>query len=152
MIFAEYIWIDGFGKLRSKTKVVEHLDDPPEWGFDGSSTNQASTESSDCVLKPVFVCKDPVRGADNLLVLCEVYGAHGAPDPNNKRAKTAELIEKIGGDYLFGLEQEYTLFKGSAPLGVDGHIPPEQGPYYCGIGALFWRDMSIDTKRRATFK
>ena len=56
----EYIWIDGTEptrSLRSKTKVVDDFDrtlnDCPVWGFDGSSTNQAPGEQSDCVLKPV---------------------------------------------------------------------------------------------------
>ncbi|MFD8035610.1 glutamine synthetase beta-grasp domain-containing protein, partial [Streptomyces sp. NPDC059717] len=73
---AEYIWIDGTeptAKLRSKTKILG--DDAkgaelPIWGFDGSSTNQAEGHSSDCVLKPVFSCPDPVRGGDDVLVLC----------------------------------------------------------------------------------
>ena len=62
---AEYIWIDGTeptAKLRSKTKIVPDGADPPNWGFDGSSTNQATGDKSDCVLIPVFVCPDPIRG------------------------------------------------------------------------------------------
>ena len=62
----EYIWLDGTKpeqKLRSKTKIVD-LDttivvpkpgDLPEWSFDGSSTNQADGDSSDCLLRPVSV-------------------------------------------------------------------------------------------------
>ncbi len=72
---AEYIWVDGqkpTAKLRSKGKVVPDGEEPPIWAFDGSSTNQATGENSDCVLSPVFVCPDPVRGGDNKLVLCEV--------------------------------------------------------------------------------
>ncbi|MEO7397604.1 MAG: glutamine synthetase beta-grasp domain-containing protein, partial [Ilumatobacteraceae bacterium] len=73
---AEYIWIDGTeptALLRSKTKILkDDVATPPIWGFDGSSTNQADGEHSDCVLKPVFSCPDPIRGRDNILVLCEV--------------------------------------------------------------------------------
>ena len=59
---AEYIWIDGSTptkKLRSKTKVLSDLemgatlDSFPQWVFDGSSTNQAEGDYSDCLLKPV---------------------------------------------------------------------------------------------------
>ena len=60
-IKAEYIWMDGHKptqKLRSKTKIldqiVETVDDLPLWGFDGSSTNQADGNDSDCMLKPVY--------------------------------------------------------------------------------------------------
>ena len=56
----EYIWLDGYkptANLRSKTKIVSDfsgkIDDVPMWGFDGSSTLQAVTGSSDCLLKPV---------------------------------------------------------------------------------------------------
>ena len=69
---AEYIWIDGTSptaKLRSKTKIVADGVEPPEWGFDGSSTNQAEGHASDCILKPVATYPDPIRGGDHVLVL-----------------------------------------------------------------------------------
>ena len=62
---AEYIWIDGTeptAKLRSKTKIVADGKTPPVWGFDGSSTNQATGARSDCTLLPVFIVPDPLRG------------------------------------------------------------------------------------------
>ncbi len=62
---AEYIWTDGTeptALLRSKTKVIPGGEDPPIWGFDGSSTNQAPGKASDCVLRPVAVFDDPIRG------------------------------------------------------------------------------------------
>ena len=71
-IKAEYIWIDGTeptARLRSKTKVITgdaDLASLPIWGFDGSSTNQAPGKASDCVLRPVFACPDPIRGGDDL--------------------------------------------------------------------------------------
>jgi glutamine synthetase len=86
---AEYIWIDGTvptPKLRSKTKVVEDGEKPPIWGFDGSSTNQAPGERSDCVLQPVYVVPDPLRGGENKLVLCEVLLIDMTPHPTNTRA------------------------------------------------------------------
>ena len=61
----EYIWIDGTkptSQLRSKTNILNVEEDTPVWGFDGSSTNQAEGTNSDCVLNPVFVCNDPIRG------------------------------------------------------------------------------------------
>ena len=42
---AEYIWVDGTEPtplMRSKTKILDAGDEPPIWGFDGSSTNQAN--------------------------------------------------------------------------------------------------------------
>lgn len=143
-IKAEYIWIDGTEPtplLRSKTKVVAKagsVGDLPIWGFDGSSTNQAPGQASDCVLRPVFSCPDPIRGGDNLLVMAEVLLTDMTPHPTNTRAQLAEVATKYAShESLFGLEQEYTLFKGSRPLGFpeSGGFPGPQGPYYCGVGS-----------------
>lgn len=145
---AEYIWIDGTkptAKLRSKTKIVPKGQQPPIWGFDGSSTNQAPGSNSDCVLKPVFICPDPLRGADNKLVMCEVLLTDMKPHPTNTRAACVETAKKYAShDMWFGIEQEYTFFEGSKPLGwPDNGFPAPQGPYYCGVGAdeVFGREI-----------
>jgi glutamine synthetase len=137
---AEYIWIDGTAptaKLRSKTKIVDDGQEPPIWGFDGSSTNQAPGARSDCVLKPVFTCPDPLRGGNNKLVMCEVLLTDMTPHPTNTRAACTAIADKVKSEqYLFGLEQEYTFFSGSRPLGFpDSGFPAPQGGYYCGVGA-----------------
>lgn len=44
----------------------------PDWSFDGSSTGQAEGNNSDCILRPVRVVPDPIRGGDDVLVMCEV--------------------------------------------------------------------------------
>ena len=137
----EYIWIDGTKPtplLRSKTKVVSDSARPPVWGFDGSSTQQAPGDQSDCVLQPVFVCPDPIRGGDNLLALCEVETTDGQPHVSNTRsACVAVEKEHLAREMWFGLEQEYTLYKPDGrPLGFpQGGYPGVQGPYYCGVGA-----------------
>src|SRR5262249_26112323 len=94
---AEYIWINGTkptAKLRSKTKIVPKGEKPPIWGFDGSSTNQAPGENSDCVLQPVCVVPDPIRGGDNKLVLTEVLLTDMTPHPSNTRAACAKVAKK----------------------------------------------------------
>jgi glutamine synthetase len=137
---AEYIWIDGTEPtplLRSKTKIIPDGDDPPIWGFDGSSTNQAPGSSSDCVLRPVFTCADPIRGGSDKLVLCEVLDTDMTPHISNTRAACAQAAEKYADQApLFGIEQEYTFLKEGRPLGwPQGGFPGPQGPYYCGVGA-----------------
>ena len=137
---AEYIWIDGsepVSKLRSKGKVVEMGEEPPIWGYDGSSTNQATGDNSDCVLRPVFTCSDPIRGGDNKLVMCEVLLTDMTPHPSNTRAACAAAAETFADfDTWFGIEQEYTLFDGIKPLGwPDNGFPAPQGGYYCGVGS-----------------
>jgi glutamine synthetase len=137
---AEYIWIDGTEPtplLRSKTKILPDGADLPIWGFDGSSTNQAEGHKSDCVLQPVFSCPDPIRGGDHKLVMCEVLLTDMTPHPTNTRAQLRPIAEKFAAqEPLFGIEQEYTFFKGTRPLGFpdSGGYPGPQGPYYCGVG------------------
>ena len=137
---AEYIWIDGAvptQKLRCKTKIVETGEAPPTWGFDGSSTNQAHGHASDCVLRPVYTCPDPVRGGDDRLVLCEVLNIDMTPHPSNKRSGLAAAAAQYAAHEMwFGIEQEYTFFDGIKPLGwPDNGFPAPQFGYYCGVGA-----------------
>ncbi|MGW4801695.1 glutamine synthetase beta-grasp domain-containing protein, partial [Nonomuraea sp. NPDC004297] len=94
---AEYIWIDGTeptALLRSKTKILADGAEPPVWGFDGSSTNQAEGHSSDRVLRPVFTCPDPIRGGDDVLVLCEVEEINGDSHVSNTRALLRPIAEQ----------------------------------------------------------
>ncbi len=154
IIQAEYIWIDGTEPtplLRSKTKMIAAgmlekvlgaiagVAELPKWGFDGSSTNQATGDDSDCQLYPVFAVRDPLRGGDNLLVLCEVYKHDGSPHETNTRRAAAEATEKHKNlDAWYGFEQEYTMMKDGYPLGFpEGGYPGPQGPYYCGVGAQY---------------
>lgn len=135
----EYIWLDGYKPtqlLRSKTKVVHDfsgkLEDCPIWNFDGSSTEQATGESSDCLLKPVSIVPDPDR-ENGFLVMTEVLNADGTPHESNGRA----TIDDDSDDFWFGFEQEYFLHdpETGVPLGFPvGGYPAPQGPYYCGVG------------------
>lgn len=144
----EYIWLDGYKptqSLRAKTRIAENfsgkLEDCPIWSFDGSSTQQAEGGDSDCLLKPVFMVKDPDR-KDAYLVMTEVLNADGTAHPSNGRATITEEDE----DFWFGFEQEYFLYDVNTrrPLGFpDGGFPGPQGPYYCGVGGqnAFGRDI-----------
>jgi glutamine synthetase len=145
----EYIWLDGGDtpQLRSKTRVLNiqaneedwklSLADIPVWSFDGSSTGQATTESSDCVLRPVFACIDSNR-QNGVLVLCDVLSSDLTPHPSNSRAKMIDAMIKHGSCEPFvGFEQEYFLFDTSTnrPLGWNKDSDPApQGPYYCAVG------------------
>jgi len=150
MMKVEYIWVDGSEptkKLRSKTKVMpEGTTEFPMWSFDGSSTNQAEGHASDCLLKPVFDCPDPVRGGNSRLVLCEVLFGDGTPHTTNTRAMLREVATRHAEeDAWFGIEQEYTMFSRGRPLGwPEGGYPAPQGPFYCGVGAdeVFGREIA----------
>jgi glutamine synthetase len=135
----EYIWLDGYKptqNLRSKTMIVSDfsgkLEDCEVWSFDGSSTQQAVGNNSDCLLKPVALYPDPGR-IDAYIVLTEVLNSDETPHPSNKRAT-------IDGDndFWFGFEQEYTLIdlETNRPIGFPTNGYPEpQGQYYCSVGA-----------------
>lgn len=143
---AEYIWLDGAvptRHLRSKARVVNvgsnpSIEDFPEWSFDGSSTNQASGDDSDCILKPVAFFSDPIRGEGNFLVMTEVLNPDGTAHESNSRAQLRAVLDAGAAeqDPWAGFEQEYTMFKGRQPLGwPEQGFPGPQGPYYCGVGA-----------------
>ena len=142
----EYIWLDGYkptANLRSKTKILEDfsgkLEDVPMWGFDGSSTQQAETGSSDCLLKPVAIYPDPDRN-NGFLVMTEVLNADGTPHESNGRA----TIDDDDSDFWFGFEQEYFLWdtETNLPIGFPKDQTP-QGQFYCSAGAKnsFGREM-----------
>jgi len=136
----EYIWLDGYQptqSLRSKTMVRDDfggtLEECPVWSFDGSSTQQATGDDSDCLLKPVAIYPDPDR-QNGYLVMTEVLNADGTPHESNGRA----TIDDDDEDFWFGFEQEYFLWdiKTNMPPGFPrGGYPSPQGPYYCSVGA-----------------
>jgi glutamine synthetase len=152
----EYIWLDGYTpepNLRSKVKVIDwddnlvgqnfmsplhsipSPDQLPDWSFDGSSTQQAEGKSSDCILKPVNVYHDPIRGGFSYFVLCEVLNPDYTPHESNMRSK----IHTNNSETWFGFEQEYVLrwFNkfDNRPVGFENFNPPEsQGKYYCSVG------------------
>ena len=132
----EYLWLDGCTptQIRYKTKVVKEFgksNEAPIWGFDGSSTEQADGNNSDCVLKPVRVYPNPLE-TNSSIVLCEVWNVDDTPHESNTRRLLEETITDDIDEWV-GFEQEYTLFKGGKPYGWPSvGQPPPQGDYYCG--------------------
>jgi glutamine synthetase len=164
---AEYIWYDGnegtpekgliFNEMRSKTKCIPepitsmNAEDFPDWSYDGSSTGQAEGDDSDVVIKPVFVCPDPIRGGTDVLVMCETFCSDGkTPHPTNDRAKLRAVLEnKVcqDADALYGFEQEYTMLDGKTKQiygWPEGGYPAPQGPFYCGVGpeSVYGRELA----------
>jgi glutamine synthetase len=127
----EYIWIGGNGELRTKTRVVDNINGPLNWNYDGSSTDQAtSTENTEIVLKPVKIFKNPlIYKYISQLVLCDTYNIDGTPHVTNNRFNALNIFNQKQ-EYVswFGLEQEYFM------IHPEWNINVKQGPYYCGIG------------------
>ena len=153
-IVAEYVWIDGSGiTLRAKCRTlniekVRSLADLPEWNFDGSSCYMATTENSEVILKPCAYFKDPFRGGENVLVMCETFKWEDqtcqrlVPANTNFRHFAKKIFDKASEEKpWFGIEQEYTLIGSKTkfttwPLGWPANgFPGQQGPYYCSAGA-----------------
>ena len=148
-IFLEYVWLDGCEPwgLRSKMKVATVSDEEailleqgladrvPVWGFDGSSTEQATGSDSDCILNPVAVYKNPLMES-SYIVWCEVMNPDDTPHVTNFRRHTVAAAEKTSIlEPWFGIEQEYTIIKDDRPLGFPAKgYPPPQGKYYCSAG------------------
>src|SRR5580693_7764877 len=134
----EYIWLDGYKpvpNIRGKTLIKDFesfpsLEQLPNWGFDGSSTQQAEGHSSDCLLKPVARYLDTTV-KNGVIVMCEVMHPVLTPHSTNARATILDDPET-----WFGFEQEYFLYKDGQPLGfpAEGFPKEGQGRYYCGVG------------------
>ena len=152
----EYVWIGGTGHdIRSKAKTVNgpvnSISDLDEWNYDGSSTKQATTESSEIIIVPVALFDDPFRGAPNKIALCETMTVDGKPTVTNFRYFARQIFGQDNGTHepWFGIEQEYCLMQ---PVGTGlkwpygwpfGSFPKPQGPYYCSVGSSnnFGRDV-----------
>jgi glutamine synthetase len=141
-IVAEYVWIGGSGQdLRCKARTLDFIPtDPsqlPIWNFDGSSTGQAPGHDSEVILRPQRIFKDPFRGGDNILVMCDCYFPDGRPVETNHRLDSLKVMKAAADQHpWFGIEQEYTLFFKNRPIGWPKQgYPAPQGPYYCSVGA-----------------
>jgi len=103
---AEYIWIGGRGgggdDYRSKTRVLDKMpssvDELPLWNYDGSSTGQAPGDDSEVFLKPAFMCKDPMREGNNILVLCEMLRPDMTPIKESTRTMANAIFEQALDD------------------------------------------------------
>jgi len=138
-----YVFIGGNNELRSKTKTlpkkIYKVSDLPEWNYDGSSTNQASGNYSEIIIKPQRIFKDPFNPTDGLLVLCDSYTPDNVYHKTNTRYIANEIFnKKLSDKPWYGLEQEFFVMKKGTniPLGFpDFGFPEPQGKYYCSVGS-----------------
>lgn len=176
-ISVEYVWLDAQNKCRSKMRVLqisnsEDLTDYefmkllPLWNFDGSSTDQATTENSEVILKPQAVFKHAFYEAeykimDSYFVICDCYNSNMEPINSNTRFRTEqinELAQKkepiLANANWFGFEQEYVIYDPTTtnsknniqPIGWKANEPTKQGKYYCSVGTdrAFGREIVLE--------
>ena len=132
-IIAEYVWLDATNNFRSKIRILG-LNDNNKWNYDGSSTGQATTESSEIILVPVATFKHPfleqIENYNNVLFICATYDINNNPLNNNYYHYAKEIFDKnLGLHPWFGLEQEYFLYKDNKPLNYNDD--KSNNIYYC---------------------
>jgi len=141
----DYVWLDGISPqtLKSKIKVIDtaSINKPRVWNFDGSSTNQAQTESSELILKPIRSFKNPFI-KDSFILLNEVTNMDGTPHSTNKRRELVEILKPYNhDDFKVGIEQEYFILD---PNDSPPNTREKRGLSYCGVGHnnTFGRDIA----------
>jgi glutamine synthetase len=133
----EYLWLDGNGNRRSKTKIINHtiynLDDIPFWNCDGSSTGQAqSIGNTEVILMPCKFFLNPLTCAnsmncDSYIVLCETFDTNLEPLKSNHRRNADKIFNKgLDEEPWFGIEQEYIMIHKNNDTFL------EEGRHYCG--------------------
>lgn len=170
LVVAEYVFIDGFGTTRSKTRIIQGKLIPGQearglmfnvdvWNVDGSSTGQSQTGKSDLILVPNSLFDDPfnesIGGIRYCLVMCDVMNTDGSPHATNSRAELFRVLSQIGENRLnteepwFGIEQEYVIYDAGTQQPYKWQPTTyscQQGPYYCGVGGnvAFGRDIAAE--------
>jgi glutamine synthetase len=133
----EYLWLDGNGNRRSKTKIINHtiynLDDIPFWNCDGSSTGQAqSIGNTEVILMPCKFFLNPLTSSnsmncDSYIVLCETFDTNLEPLQSNHRRNADKIFNKgLNEEPWFGIEQEYIMIHKNNDTFL------EEGRHYCG--------------------
>jgi len=153
IISAEYVWIGGNGELRSKIRTINgcfsNIDNHknyefPDWNYDGSSTEQATGDDSEVIIKARASYISPFfqsnKDRQYFLVMCDTYRPNGKPLRNNHRYNANKIFNSevaINEKPWFGIEQEYFMvnMETGYPLGFDSDGEAEkQGKYYCSVG------------------
>ena len=112
MVLCEYVWLDSNCGFRSKTRILDKVDDlsdVPAWNFDGSSTGQALVLLTEVILKPVAIFKDPFRSSGHARIIwCEAHSTEMVyPASREHAVKSFEKNKE--SEPWFGIEQEYYL-------------------------------------------
>ena len=107
----EYVWLDAEQFPRSKIRVQSILTTPtirdfPRWSYDGSSTGQASIESSERLLIPAQFWPHPFE--HGWLVFCETASIqqNGKIVFDTTRTSCLDISHQVCSTMWFGFEQE----------------------------------------------
>ncbi|GFR40848.1 hypothetical protein Agub_g1497 [Astrephomene gubernaculifera] len=135
-VMAEYIWLVGAtGQLRSKTKVLEAKPSCPEEApvmvVESNPGNQLAEPNLELFLKPRKIFRDPFRGGDHILVLCDTFHASQVateaglpatvlqPSESNSRVACENVLKYAEKEEpVFAAEQEYAVIHPAYPTVV----------------------------------
>ncbi|EFJ48553.1 hypothetical protein VOLCADRAFT_104729 [Volvox carteri f. nagariensis] len=122
-VMAEYIWLmGGTGQLRSKTKVLETKPNCPEEApvmvVESNPGNELAEPNHELFLKPRKIFRDPFRGGDHILVLCDTFYAC-QPSESNSRVACENVLKVAEQEKpVFAAEQEYAIIHPAYPTVV----------------------------------
>lgn len=141
-VLVEYIWLDANNNFRSKVRATTDfkivVTETEMWNFDGSSTNQATGNDSEIFLKPYKIFTGGFKkSTPYYYVFCECLNPNGTPHKTNTRNDATNFFNKpeINQlDTMFGIEQEFFVFKNGTPLLWNDENTKPQKDYYCGNG------------------
>ena len=105
--FAEYVWSDQDGNLRSKSKVIsvgEGRDSEAEPILERWTT---SIDGKQMILSPCHYILDPLRPAPAWIVLCEVRDLKDQSAPFEYRARLR--LAEVSPRFWWGFGQTYTV-------------------------------------------
>jgi glutamine synthetase len=125
-----YIWTDAAGHVRSKVRRCEG--EATEWSYDGSSTGQATTESSEVILLPRM--KYGSTGDLYQHVLCSLKTPDSFPVAGDVFGPLNPEKRVALGSARFAFEQEFFIYDKATEKPI--LIGEGQGPYYCSVGSL----------------
>lgn len=174
LVIAEYVFIDGFGNTRSKTRIIQGQLIPGQearglmfsvdvWNIDGSSTGLSENSNSDIILLPRALFNDPFNESRDrikyCLVLCDLMNIDGSPHPTNTRVQLFRILEQLGQtkineeEPLFGIEQEYIIYDAATSLPYKCQpttYSSNQHLYYCGVGGnlAFGREIASEHMKK----
>jgi glutamine synthetase len=151
----EYIWIGTDHKIHGKKRVMDknYFKNqpnklPPDWNYDGSSTGQADGVTSEIIIKPKFICPNPLpfgpfrpSGSkwQHKIVMCDTYFPNGKPTPTNYRMWANDIMNRKivqTEKPWFGLEQEYFITELETGKPIGWSVGLKQGGHYCSVGGL----------------
>jgi glutamine synthetase len=170
LVVAEYVFIDGIGTTRSKTRIIQGKLIPGQearglifsidiWNADGYVTGQSETGKNEIILIPRALFNDPfnesINGIKYCLVMCDVMNIDGTPHSTNSRAELFRVLAQVGEqkikdeDPWFGIEQEYVIYDAATLLPYKWQpttYSSKQGPFYCGVGGnvAFGREIAME--------